>query len=205
VPLLFATRILRLFAYGFVSVILVLYLAASGLTQGQIGLLLTLTLVGDAAISLGITTSADRVGRKRMLLVGAALMVFAGVLFALTHSFWPLLFATSIGVISPSDNEVGPFLAIDHAALSKEVSAERRTGVFAWYNLVGSFATAVGSLAGGGLVQLLQARGLTLLASYRSVVMGYAVIGLALIMLFVRLSPAAEPPQPKHVSKRPAY
>lgn len=204
IPVLFATRILRLFAYGFLSVVLVLYLAASGLGENQIGLLLTLTLVGDAAISLWITTSADRVGRRRMLILGAALMMFAGVLFAATRSFLPLLIAATLGVISPSGNEVGPFLAIEQAALADGVAAEKRPAVFAWYNLAGSFATALGALAGGGLAQALQAGGASPLSSYRAVVLGYALIGLALSAIFLRLSPAIEPP-PKRVTERPAF
>src|SRR5215468_5321453 len=85
VRLLFATRILRLFAYGFLSVILLLYLAEIGLSDSRIGLLLTLTLVGDTVISLGITTTADRVGRRQMLFLGGILVVFAGILFASTE------------------------------------------------------------------------------------------------------------------------
>ena len=84
--LLFSTRIARLFAYGFLSVVLVLYLTEVGLTETQIGLLLTLTLVGDTVISLWITTTADRIGRRRMLIVGAGLMLFAGLLFAVTRN-----------------------------------------------------------------------------------------------------------------------
>src|SRR5512136_3111191 len=91
--LLFATRVLRMFSYGFLSVVLVLYLVQVGLSEAQIGLLLTLTLVGDTAISLWITTNADRIGRKRMLMVGAGLMLFAGILFALTRNFAFLLIA----------------------------------------------------------------------------------------------------------------
>src|SRR5437773_11015431 len=117
--LLFATRCTRLFAYGLLSVVLVLYLSALGLGDGQIGLLLTLTLLGDTAISLWLTTSADRFGRRQTLLAGAVLMVFAGVLFALTSQFWLLLLAATIGVISPSGNEVGPFLSVEQAALSQ--------------------------------------------------------------------------------------
>ena len=78
--LLFATRCTRLFAYGLLSVILVLYLSEVGLSDAKIGLLLTLTLLGDTAISLWITTKADRIGRRRMLILGALLMVFAGLL-----------------------------------------------------------------------------------------------------------------------------
>ena len=202
---LFATRILRLFAYGLLSVILVLYLAVVGLSASRIGLLLTLTLVGDTAISLWITTNADRVGRKRMLMLGAGLMIFAGALFALSSSFVPLLVAATIGVISPSGNEVGPFLAIEQAALADQVAAERRTKIFAWYNLVGSAATALGALAGGGVVQLLQGRGLATLASYRIVVIAYAVLGALMLGLFTRLSAAAEPPGQARGPKRPAF
>jgi MFS family permease len=200
VRILFATRILRLFAYGSLSVILALYLAAAGLTEGEIGLLLTLTLVGDTAISLWITTRADRVGRKRMLLFGAGLMIFAGVLFAVTKSFWLLLFAATVGVISPSGNEVGPFLAIEQAALSEEIAPERRTRLFAWYNLVGSFATALGALGGGAVVQAMQWRGYAELTSYRAVVLGYAIIGAGMVALFSRLTLAIEAQLAKRVT-----
>jgi MFS family permease len=192
--LLFSTRIVRLFAYGFLSVVLVLYLAQVGLSETEIGLLLTLTLIGDTAISLWITTSADRIGRRRMLLAGAALMMFAGVLFAVTRNFGILLVAATVGVISPSGNEVGPFLSIEQAALSQILPNEARTQGFAWYNLVGSFATASGALAGGTLAQVLQGEGITPLDSYRVIVIGYALIGLLLALLFTRLSPSTEPP-----------
>ena len=128
--LLFITRIARMFGYGFLSVVLVLYLTQVGLSETQIGLLLTLTLVGDTIISLWITTNADRIGRRRMLIVGAFLMVFAGVLFAMTRNFVFLLIAATIGVISPSGYEVGPFLSIEQAALSQIIPNERRTHNF---------------------------------------------------------------------------
>jgi MFS family permease len=191
---LFATRIVRLFAYGLLSVVLVLHLAAAGMSEGQIGLLLTLTLLGDTAISLWITTRADRIGRKRMLLLGAALMVFAGLIFASTRSFWLLLLAATLGVISPSGNEVGPFLAVEQAALSQTISADRRTAVFAWYNLVGSFATALGSLCGGVLADTLQGSGASALGSYRVLAIVYAGLGGLLALLFSRLSGSVEVP-----------
>lgn len=190
--LLFATRIVRLFAYGFLSVVLVLYLAQVGLSEAQIGLLLTLTLIGDTLISLWITTRADHLGRRRMLLVGAGLMLFAGLLFALTGNFVLLVLAATVGVISPSGGEVGPFLAIEQAALAQTVSGHQRTGIFAWYNLVGSFATALGALAGGGLVQFLEGAAIAPLTSYRAVVMGYALLGVLLGGMFLQLSPAVE-------------
>jgi predicted MFS family arabinose efflux permease len=192
--LLFGTRIARLFAYGFLSVILVLYLNQAGFNTAQIGLLLTLTLIGDTLISLWITTQADRIGRKRMLLAGAGLMLLAGIVFALTRNYIFLVLAATIGVISPSGNEVGPFLAIEQASLAQIVTNQQRTQVFAWYNLVGSFATATGALIGGALAQALQNQGIAPLDSYRAVVIGYGVMGLILAVLFSRLTPDIEAP-----------
>jgi MFS family permease len=194
--LLFATRLVRLFAYGFLAVVLVLYLAQAGLSEGSIGLLLTLTLIGDTVISLWLTTRADRFGRRRTLILGTLLMMFAAVLFANTREFIPLLIAATIGVISPSGNEVGPFLSVEQAALSQIVPDRERTHVFAWYNLVGSFATAFGALCGGGLAQVLQNSGVAPLNSYRAIVIGYGLLGLLLLLIFTRLSEKVEAPSP---------
>ena len=192
IALLFVTRIMRLFAYGFLSVVLALYLAQVGLSERAIGLLLTLTLVGDAGISLWITTSADRIGRRPMLVLGATLMVFAGVALVLTNNPILLMFAAIIGVISPSGNEIGPFLSIEQAALSELLPNEQRTRVFAWYNLVGSFATASGALSGGWLAQALQGSGVSPLESYRAVLIGYAMCGVLLAVTFLFLSSSVE-------------
>jgi MFS family permease len=195
IPLLFTTRIIRMFGYGFLSVVLALYLAQRGLSEGEIGLLLTLTLAGDAAITLWITTSADRLGRRRMLIFGAGLMIMAGVIFSLTGNYILLVVTAIIGVISPSGNEIGPFLSIEQAALSQLLPDEKRTQTFAWYNLVGSFATATGALVGGGLAQLLQGAGYTPLNSYRAVLLGYTLIGVVLADLFLLFSQAVEAPK----------
>jgi MFS family permease len=195
IRLLFTTRIIRMFGYGFLSVVLALYLAQRGLSEGEIGLLLTLTLAGDAAITLWLTTTADRMGRRRMLIFGAGLMIMAGVIFSLTGNFILLVVTAIIGVISPSGNEIGPFLSIEQAALSQLLPDEKRTQTFAWYNLVGSFATATGALVGGGLAQLLQSNGYTPLNSYRAVVLGYTLIGVVLSILFLRLSQLVEAPK----------
>jgi MFS family permease len=190
--LLFAARIVRMFGYGFLAVVLVLYLSALGLDEVRIGLLLTLTLAGDTAISLWMSTRADRMGRRWMLAGGALLVLGAGLVFVATDRFLVLLGAATLGVISPSGYEVGPFLAIEQSALSQLVQDRNRTTTFAWYNLVGSLATAVGSLAGGGLASLGQQWGMTPLESYRVVLVGYALVGLVLAAIFWRLSPAVE-------------
>ena len=199
--LLFLTRGLRMFGYGFVSIVLVLYLAAIGLSDWEIGLLLTLTLLGDAAISLWLTTHADRVGRRRVLLAGSALMALAGLGFALTSNLVVLVVAATIGVISPSGNEVGPFLAVEQASLSQTIPDSRRTSVFAWFNLTGSFATAFGALGGGALAGVLIAAGRTDVDAYRGVILCYVVVSVLLAIVFSLVSPAVENPAPPDASE----
>lgn len=190
--LLFATRFVRLFAYGSLSVVLVFYLVGIGLNETQTGLLLTLTLIGDTVVSLVLTTRADRIGRRRMLTIGAILMAAAGLVFASTSRLGLLLVAGTIGVISPSGHEVGPFLSIEQAALSHVVTDRDRTETFAWYTLVGSIATALGAFVAGSSVRLLLANRIAPARAYRVVVVLYAILGLVLAVLFQRLSRAAE-------------
>ena len=192
--LLFLMRTLRMFGYGFVAVVLVLYLDALGLDALTIGVILTLTLVGDTLISLWLTTHADRLGRRRVLVVGSVLMILAGIAFVLTDWAPLLIAAATIGVLSPTGNEVGPFLAVEQAALSQTIPDARRTATFAWYNLVGYVATATGALGGGLLSQALLDAGIAPDDSYRAVLIGYAAIGLAMAVGFRRVSAAVETP-----------
>jgi MFS family permease len=192
--LLFAMRIARMFGYGFLAVVLVLYLDALGLDPLAVGLVLTLTLIGDTIISLWLTTHADRFGRRRVLVAGAGLMVLAGVVFAWTSWVLLLIIAGAIGVISPTGNEVGPFLAVEQAALSQTVRDVRRTATFAWYNLVGYVATASGALGAGLLSQALLNGGMAPVDAYRAIVVGYALIGIVMVIGFWRVSPAVEAP-----------
>jgi predicted MFS family arabinose efflux permease len=135
-----------------------------------------------------------------MLMAGAGLMIFAGVLFSVTHYFFLLLFAATVGVISPSGNEVGPFLAIEQASLTQLVPGTLRTGIFAWYNLAGSFATALGALCGGLLSGGLQGAGFSVITSYRVILIGYGLFGFILLGLFALFSASIDiPPAPEKV------
>jgi MFS family permease len=181
-----------MFAFGVGSVVLVLYLTAAGVRERSIGVLLSLTLLGDVVVSLAVTTHADRAGRRRMLALGGVLVALAGLAFATTTAFVVLAAAAIVGVISPSGNEAGPFLSIEQAALAQALPPERRTGAFAWYQLAGSLASAAGALCGGAGAAALQRAGSAPLQSYQALFAGYAVVGAALVILAGRLSPAVE-------------
>jgi MFS family permease len=201
-PLLFGARIIRMTAYGGLAVVLALYLAAVGLPPGEVGLLLTATLAGDAVISLWLSIRADRYGRRRTLVIGAALMILGGIVFAATDVFVLLAAAAIVAVLSPSGSEVGPFLPVEQAALSQIVPAERRTTVLAWYQLAGSLATASGSLLAGLAAQALLGTGVAEADAYRAVIVVYAALGIGIGFLASRLSPAVEASTPADPSVR---
>ncbi|PTY08299.1 MFS transporter [Opitutaceae bacterium EW11] len=190
--LLFATRIVRLFGCGFSAVVLFLHLSALGFSEAEIGLLLSFTFLGDAAISLWLSTSADRWGRRHVLIAGAWLMILGGVTMATTGNFLLLIIGATIGVISPTGNEVGPFLAVEQASLTHIIPDRERTRIFAWYHVAGFTATAVGALIGGVAARELQRHGLTSVGAYRVLFWAYAACGASLAVLSARLSAAVE-------------
>jgi len=183
-----------MFAYGILGVVLVLYLAETGLNAARIGLLLTLTFLGDAAISLWLSTRADRWGRRKTLVAGAGLMVAGGLVMAATGDFALLTIAATIGVISPTGNEVGPFLAVEQACVAQVVPDRSRTNVFAWYNVAGYAATALGALVSGGLAEYLQHAGWTALASYRVQFVGYGLLGVIIGVMSASFGAEVEAP-----------
>lgn len=85
------------------------------------GLIFTLTLLGDAIISILLTSNADKWGRRNTLILSAIISIFTGITFATQTNFWVLLMASTIGVISPSGNEIGPFMAIELSGMSLAV------------------------------------------------------------------------------------
>ncbi len=204
--LLVAARITRLFAYGFLSVILALYLTEIGFSEAATGVLLTLTLAGDAGVSLWLTTTADRFGRRRTLVVGGALMAAGGAVFALTTDWTLLAVAATLGVISPTGKEIGPFLSIEQAALTEVVAPARRTHAFAWYHFAGSLAAAAGALAGGVIAEELRGIGFSPVEAYRVLLIAYAVAGVVLVALFLGVSSAVEAtPAERAAGARPSF
>nr|OQO25337.1 hypothetical protein B0A51_06699 [Rachicladosporium sp. CCFEE 5018] len=200
VHLLLLTRCIRMFAYGSSTLILAIYFAALGHSDTKIGLFMTLTLVGDVAISLLLTLVADRLGRRKILVAGGLLMALSGVVFASFESYWILLAAAVVGVISPSGNEIGPFRAVEESTLAHLTDAKTRSDVFAFYVVVGTLGAAAGSLTCGWLTQSLISAGWTEVSSYRVVFWVYAIAGLTKAGITLLLSEACEAPKPTAVS-----
>ncbi|KAH8817093.1 major facilitator superfamily domain-containing protein [Xylogone sp. PMI_703] len=193
VKLLCLQRFVRLFAYGGSTLVLVAYQNALGISQARTGLFMTLTLVGDILISFFLTLTADALGRRAILALGAALMCGSGVVFALSGNYWVLLLAAIVGVISPSGNEIGPFRAIEESTVAHLTPAENRGDIYAWYSLTGTAGTAFGMITTGWMVRYLRAtKNWDQVQAYRAVFWGYAVFGFIKFLLSLALSTKVE-------------
>eukprot|EP00741_Cyanophora_paradoxa_P017227 tig00020961_g16639.t1 len=194
VRLLFASRALRMFSFGLLSVVLVLYLKEVGLSPQAIGALFTLTFIGDSFLSLGITGVADRVGRRKMLMLGGSLVVLSGLVFAYARDkMLVLTLAAVFGVISPGGQDIGPFQPIEHSAISQLVRNRDRTKLLAWYSLIGSLCAAAGSLIGGATAKhLIFTSAWAAEKAYRTCIIAYGILGGGLAVLASRMSPKVE-------------
>ena len=187
--LLLASKGTRNFGYGFLSVILGLYLDEVGFTPIEVGFILTATLIGSAMLTGVVTARADRLGRRRMLMVSSGLMALSGIIFAVAHTPWLLVVAALTGTISATSGEVGPFETVESAILPQTTSEKRRNQAFGLYSAVGAAMVALGALAAAVPARTSQ---LDILTSYRLMFWLYAAIGVATLLIASRLSQKVE-------------
>ncbi|KAL8822638.1 MAG: hypothetical protein Q9191_006629 [Dirinaria sp. TL-2023a] len=193
VKILCLQRFVRLFAYSGTTLILALRLAELGISDTKIGLFMTLTLIGDIVISVLLAFVADRIGRRNILVLGAAAIIASGLIFGLIDNFWVLLLGATIGVISPTGNEIGPFRAIEESIVAQLTPLSERSDVYSWYSLIGILGAAMGSIACGLTTQFLESKKKWNKAqAYRVVFFGYAILGLIKLGLTVILSASCE-------------
>jgi MFS family permease len=196
--LIILARTCRMFAYGTNSLILALFFSELRFTDYQIGLFMTLTMVGDVFLSVLLTQIADRLGRRRVLLVGSLLMVSSGLIFALFDNFWILLFGAVVGVISATGGDFGPFRAIEESMLSQLTTAETRSDVLSWYVTTSTLGSSIGMESSGRIIDAMLANW-TLLEAYHAIFWIYVVMGVLNMAFMLSLSKKCEadvpPPQ----------
>jgi MFS family permease len=152
---------------------------------------LTAALIGGIWTTAGAALLADRLGRRRLLLVFAGLMAAAGLAFALLDNPWALAVAALLGTISPTSSETAPFLSIEQAILPQVTPADQQTEVFARYNLVALLGVAGGALL-AGLPAFVAPPGPARLAAEHSMFGIYALLAGGAAICFLGLSPAIE-------------
>lgn len=189
-----AARIIRTFGYGFLSVILSIYLALIGFDGFQVGLILSTSLINNIFFNLIASFYAERVGRKRLLIIFSLLMFLSGIIFFVTDNYAALILAAFIGTINVTGSETSAFLSIEQAVLPRTIKdIKMRNTLFASYNMVGTFAMSAGILL-SGLPDFIQQSyyGLELTELMRILFLFYGLLGLVNILIYLRLSKAVE-------------
>ncbi|HEX3243954.1 MAG TPA: MFS transporter [Chloroflexota bacterium] len=185
-------RACRSFGYGIVSVVLGVHVADLGMGGVELGILLAAAFLGSSILTIVVALTADRFGRKRVLLIFSALMTLTGAAYALSDQFWLLLLVSLSGTISAGIQEIGPFVTLEQAVLSQMAPDNRRTRIFTMYNLVGIGAGSAGALFAGGIASLVSQLGLNPLLGHRWLFGAYAVGAFAALVIAVGLSSAVE-------------
>lgn len=188
--LLLSARILRTFGYGFLSVVIAIYLRFLGFDDVQIGLLLGSTLVNSVIFTIFASFYADRIGRRNVLVIYASLMCISGLIFTFTDNYFLLVLAAFIGTINVTGSETGAFLTIEQAILPQTIRDKRKTNtIFALYNMVGTFAMSAGIIL-SGLPSLLQEQYFAMnhVDSFKILFMMYSILGLVVMIIYLMIS-----------------
>jgi MFS family permease len=187
-----AAAFLRSFTFGLTGVVLGIYLFRVGLSSFNIGMVIGAGLVGSAATTVGVTTQADRLGRRRTLLVLSLLSATNGIALALTPALPILMLMAFVGMLNGTGTDRSASSALEQAIIPGLVPDTSRTWSLSYYNVVLDAAGSLGALAAG--LPLLLQRWLTLplLTSYRTVFVGCTILSVVTAVLYPFASDAVE-------------
>ncbi len=190
--LILLTTTLRSFAVGFISVLLGLYLAETGFDAGKVGALLAAVLAGNTLATTATSLLADSFGRRKSFIALSCLTILGGILFPLTDSFPLLMVIGGFAGFGLGGKDRAAQSALEQPVLSQAAPATNRTTLFAYYNMIGGLAAGVGALFSSLPVVMEKAFGIEVLDTFKAMFFVYAGIGLAVTLIYTRLSSAVE-------------
>ena len=193
---IFAGRGLRALADGLVSVILAQYLTTLGFSPFRIGAIITGTLIGSAALTLGVGLASSQRATRTLLLAASALMIATGLGFAAVTWFWGVLAIAVVGTLNPSSGDVSVFLPTEQSFVASQVDTTDRPRAYAWYNATGAAAGAVGALLSIYPESLSRWSGWSSEATQRLSFVFYAVAGGVILVLYRGLRSVPVPDRP---------
>ena len=203
IPLLYAARGLRGFGDGFAIIILPAYMTVLGYDAVAVGLVATASLVGTALLTLIVGCMAPRHDLRAMMLAGAGLMATTGLAFPNVEHFVLIALVAFVGTINPSAGDLGVLVPLEHAALARSATNDKRTHVFARYSLVGALSAAAGSLA-VSLPDFLVSMGSTRLSAFRLMFYAYATLGALSAALYRQIPRVRAEEQAPHAPLGPS-
>ena len=182
----------RSFTFGLIGVVLGIYLFRIGLSSLSIGMVIGAGLAGSALATIGVTTQADRVGRRRTLVVLSLLGAVGSLALAITPAAPVLLVLAFVGMLNGTGTDRSAAFSLEQAIVPGLVPDTSRTWSLAWYNVVLDTAGSLGALAGALPLLLQHWLKLPLLTSYKAVFLGCALLGVGSALLYPFSSAAVE-------------
>ena len=182
----------RSFTFGLIGVVLGIYLFRIGLSSLSIGMVIGAGLAGSALATIGVTTQADRVGRRRTLVVLSLLGAVGSLALAITPAAPVLLVLAFVGMLNGTGTDRSAAFSLEQAIVPGLVPDTSRTWSLAWYNVVLDTAGSLGALAGALPLLLQHWLNLPLPTAYRAVFLGCALLGVGTALLYPFSSAAVE-------------
>jgi MFS family permease len=191
--LILLARAIRTFAYGFLSIVLAIYLKLIGFNDALIGIILSSTLINSVIFTLLATIYADKIGRKKILIVYAVLMTISGIIFFVSNNYILLIISALVGTINVTGSETGSFLSLEQAILPQTIKElKKRNTMYGIYNMIGTFAMSAGVLL-SGLPNVIQYYyHLNNAQSIQPLFLIYAILGFVVFLIYLNLSSKIE-------------
>jgi len=160
VLVLMASRGVRAFAFSYLGVVFAIYLSQLGYSTVAIGLVLSTASASGAVLTALWGFLSDRFGRKKILMLLAALTVVSNLIYIFFSHLVFILSAVIIANVGAGGSGGGgagggPFSPVEQALLAEKCTAENRNWIFSTNAFVGSFMGSFGALV-SGLPQYLQ-------------------------------------------------
>ncbi|MCJ7636736.1 MAG: MFS transporter [Nitrososphaeraceae archaeon] len=191
--LLLCARIVRTFAYGFLSVILAIYLKLIGFDDLLIGIILSATLINSVIFTLFASFYADRLGRRNVLLLYAIMMSISGAIFFITENPLALIIGALIGTLNITGSETSAFLSIEQSILPQTIKDNRkRNTLFGFYNMAGTFAMGAGILIVNLPVLIQNEFEFDQIYAIKLLFLFYSLLGILIIGIYLKLSSSIE-------------
>src|SRR5690349_17739449 len=174
------------------GVVLGIYLSRIGFSAFRIGAVVAIGLAGSASATTAVGFAADRVGRKRFLLMLSILTALGGLALYTSPRLPLLLTMAFVGMLNGTGTERSATFALEQAVIPGLGPDTRRTWNLAFYNVLIDGGCSFGAL-GAGLPAFLQHQfNFSLLGGYRVLFLGYSGLYLSTAVLYSMLSPAVE-------------
>jgi MFS family permease len=198
--LIYAAAFLRSATVGLVGVVLAIYLSDAGLSAAAIGVVIGSGLAGAAAATMLLGFRGDVFGRRRALIALTVLAAIGYIGISWSSRFVVLLPVAFVGMLNGMGRDRGAASVLDQAILPETTTAERRTWVLAWYNVVLDAGHAIGALAGATPTLLIRAFQVEASAAHRVTFLICGGLTLVSVVPYLALTPRIEVADPDRVA-----